>query len=91
MLASLYMYFRGSPSLSQLTMTKVYHNFSMQALNKSDVSIRLEFIAVLDLVKNRVQLLSDRIEAAIVSTKESDRYFAFFLDEKKRSNKIWMK
>ena len=63
----------------------------MQALNKSDVSIRLEFIAVLDLVKNRVQLLSDRIEAAIVSTKESDRYFAFFLDEKKRSNKIWMK
>ena len=29
-----------------------------------------------------VQLLNDRIEAAIVITKDSDRYFASFLDKK---------
>ena len=61
-----------------------YHNLSLQALSKSDDSIRLEFIAIVDLVKNIAQLLNDRTEAAIVSTKESDRYFASFLDEKEK-------
>ena len=76
------MYLGGSPSRSQRTMTEFYHNFSMQALSKSDDSVRLEFIANVDLVRNMVQLLNDRIEAAIVITKESDRYFASFLDKK---------
>ena len=33
------------------------------------------------------QILNDRIEAAIVSTKESGRYFAFFLDEKEKEQR----
>ena len=82
--ASLYMYLGGSPSLSQRTMTEFYHNLSLQALSKSDDSIRLEFIAIVDLVKNIAQLLNDRIEAAIVCTKESEKYFASFLDEKEK-------
>ena len=85
------MYLGDSPSLSQRTMTEFYHNLPMQALSKSGDSVRLKFIAIVDLVKNIAQLLNDRNEAAIVITKESDRYFASFLDEKKRSNKIWMK
>ena len=56
----------------------------MQALSKSDDSVRLEFIANVDLVRNMVQLLNDRIEAAVVITKESDRYFASFLDKKRK-------
>ena len=56
----------------------------MQALSKSNDSVRLELIAIVDLVKNIAQLLNDRTEAAIVSTKESDRYFASFLDEKEK-------
>ena len=91
MLASLLMYLGGSSSLSQRTMTEFYHYLPMQALSKSGDSVRLKFIAIVDLVKNIAQLLNDRNEAAIVITKESDRYFASFLDEKKRSNKIWMK
>ena len=79
MLASLLMYFGGSPSLSQRTMTEFYHNLSIQALSKSGGSVRLKFIATVDLVKNIAQLLNDRNEAAIVITKESDRYFASFL------------
>ena len=75
-LASLHMYLRGSPSLSQRTMTEFYYNLSMQD--------RLEFIAIVDLVKNIAQLFNDRIEAAIVSTKESVRYFASFLDKKEK-------
>ena len=70
------MYLRGSPSLSQRTMTEFYYNLSMQD--------RLEFIAIVDLVKNIAQLFNDRIEAAIVSTKESVRYFASFLDKKEK-------
>ena len=62
----------------------------MQALSKSDDSVRLEFIAIVYLVKNIAQLLNDSIEAAIVSTEESDKYFASFLDKKERSSKIWM-
>ena len=62
----------------------------MQALSKSDDSVRLEFIATVYLVKNIAQLLNDSIEAAIVSTEESDKYFASFLDKKERSSKIWM-
>ena len=62
----------------------------MQALSKSDDSVRLEFIAIAYLVKNIAQLLNDSIEAAIVSTAESDKYFASFLDKKERSSKIWM-
>ena len=72
------MYLGGSPSLSQRTMTEFNHNLSMQALSKSDDSVRLEFIAIVDLVKTIVQLLNDRIEAVIVSCKESGRYFASF-------------
>ena len=56
----------------------------MQALSKSDNNVRLEFIAIVDLVKDIVQLLNDRTEAAIVSTKENNRYFASFLDEKEK-------
>ena len=56
----------------------------MQALSKSNDSVRLELIAIVDLVKNIAQLLNDRTEAAIVSTKESDRYFASFLDQKEK-------
>ena len=78
------MYLGGSPSLSQRTMTKFYHNLSMQALSKSDDSARPEFIAIVNLFKNIAQLLNDRIDAAIVSTKESDRYFASLLDEKEK-------
>ena len=84
MLTSLHMYLGGSPSLSQRTMTEFCHNLSMQALSKSDNNVRLEFIAIVDLVKDIVQLLDDRTEAAIVSTKENDRYFASFLDEKEK-------
>ena len=78
------MYLGGSPSLSQRAMTKFYHNLSMQALSKSDESVRPEFIAIVNLFKNIAQLLNDRIDAAIVSTKESDRYFASLLDEKEK-------
>ena len=91
MLDSLHMYLGSSPSHSERTMTKFYHNLSIQALSKSGDSVRQEFIAIVDLVKNIAQLLNDRNEAAIVITKESDRFFASFLDEKKTSNKIWMK
>ena len=70
MLGSLHMYLGGSPSLSQWTMTEFYHNLSMQALSKPNHIVRLEFIAIADLVKNIAQLLNDRIEAAIVSTKK---------------------
>ena len=41
----------------------------MQALSKSDESVRPEFIAIVNLFKNIAQLLNDRIDAAIVSTK----------------------
>ena len=51
------MYLGGSPSLSQRTMTKFYHNLSMQALSKSDDSVRPEFIAIVNLFKNIAQLL----------------------------------
>ena len=78
------MYLGGSPSLSQRTMTKFYHNLSMQALSKSDDSVRPDFIAIVNLFKNIAQLLNDRIDAAIVSTKESDRCFASLLDEKEK-------
>ena len=84
MFTSLHMYLGCSPSLSQRTMTKFYHNLSMQALSKSDDSVRPEFIAIVNLFKNIAQLLNDRIDAAIVSTKESDRYFASLLDEKEK-------
>ena len=50
------MYFGGSPSLSQRKMTEFYHNLSVQALSKSDDSVRLEFIAIVDLVKYIVQI-----------------------------------
>ena len=56
----------------------------MQALSKSDDSVRLEFIAIADLVKIIAQLLNDTVVAAIVSTEESDRYFASFLNEKEK-------
>ena len=56
----------------------------MQALSKSDDSVRLEFIAIVDQVKNIAQHLNDRIEAAVVSTKESDRLFASTLNEKEK-------
>ena len=72
------MYLGGSPSLSQRTMTEFSHNLSMQTLSKSDDSVRLEFIAIVDIFKNIAQLLNDRIEAATVSCKESGRYFASF-------------
>ena len=48
---------------------------------------RLEFTRIYligDLVKNIEQLSNDRIEAAIISTKESDRHFTSFLDEKEK-------
>ena len=70
MLGSLHMYLGGSPSLSQWTMTEFCDNLSMQALSKSNHIVRLEFIAIVDLVQNIAQLLNDRIEAAIVSTKK---------------------
>ena len=54
----------------------------MQALSKSDDIVRPEFIAIVNLFKNIE--LNDRIDAAIVSTKESDRYFASLLDEKEK-------
>ena len=44
----------------------------MQALSKSGDSIRLEFIVIVDLVKNIAQLLNDTIEAANVSIEESE-------------------
>ena len=92
MLASLHMYLGGSPCISEKTVTEFYHNLSMQALSKLDGGERLEFIAIVDLVKTIAQLLNDNIEAAIVSTEESERYFTSFLNEKKkRSSKIWMK
>ena len=56
----------------------------MQALSKSDDSVRLEFIAIVDQVKNIAQHLNDRIEAAVVSTKESDRLFTSTLNEKEK-------
>ena len=56
----------------------------MQALSKSDDSVRPEFIAIVNLFKNIAQLLNDRIDAAIVSIKESDRCFASLLDEKEK-------
>ena len=69
-------------------MTEFYHNLSIQALSKSDDSVRLEFVAIVDLVKNIAQVLNDSTEAAIVRTGESDRYFASFLDknEKEQQN-----
>ena len=51
MLASLDIYLGGSPSLSQRTMTEFYHNLSRQALSKSDDSVKLECIAIVDLKK----------------------------------------
>ena len=74
MLDSLHMYLGSSPSHSERTMTKFYHNLSIQALSKSGDSVRQEFIAIVDLVKNIAQLLNDRTEAAIVSTQEKDKY-----------------
>ena len=56
----------------------------MQALSKSDDSVRLEFIAIADLVKIIAQLLNDTVVAAIVSTEESDRYFASFFKRKRK-------
>ena len=56
----------------------------MQALTKSCDSIRLEFIVIVDLVKNIAQLLNDSTEAATISIEESDRYFAPLLDKKKK-------
>ena len=66
------MYLGGSPSLSQITLTEFYHNLSMQALSKSNDSLRLKFIVTVGLVKNIAQLINDSNEAAIVSTEESD-------------------
>ena len=74
MLDSLHMYLGSSPSHSERTMTKFYHNLSIQALSKSGDSVRQEFIAIVDLVKNIAQLLNDRTETAIVSTEEKDKY-----------------
>ena len=56
----------------------------MQALRKSNDRVRLEFIAIFDLVKNIAQLPNDNVEAAIVSAEENERYFASFLDEKEK-------
>ena len=84
MLTSLHMYLGGSPSLLQRTMTEFYHNLYMLAISKSDDIVRLEFIAVINLVKNIVQHLNDSIETAIVSTKESHIYFASFLNKKEK-------
>ena len=84
MLASLHMYLGSNPSLLQRTVTEFYHNLSMQALSKSDDCVRLEFSAMVNLTKHIAQHLNDNTEAAIVSTKESDRYFASFLDEKEK-------
>ena len=84
MLASLHMCLGASPSLSQRTMTEFYHNLSIQALSKSNDSVRLEFVAIVDLVKNIAQVLNDSTEAAIVRTGESDRYFESFLDKKEK-------
>ena len=50
------MYLGGSLSVSQRTMTEFYYNLSMQALSKSDDSVRLEFIIIVDLIKNIAQL-----------------------------------
>ena len=58
MLAFLHMYLGGSSSLSLRTMTECYHNLFRQALSKSDDSVRLEFIAIVDLVKNIPQVLN---------------------------------
>ena len=52
----------------------------MQALSKLGDSVRLEFNAIADLVKNIAQLLNDTVVVAIVSTEESDRYFASFVN-----------
>ena len=52
------MYLGGSSSLSLRTMTECYHNLFRQALSKSDDSVRLEFIAIVDLVKNIPQVLN---------------------------------
>ena len=46
-------------------MTECYYNLFRQALSKSDDSVRLEFIAIVDLVKNIAQVLNYRIEATI--------------------------
>ena len=54
--------------------------FSVQALSKLGDSVRLEFNAIADLVKNIAQLLNDTVVVAIVSTEESDRYFASFVN-----------
>ena len=84
MLASLHVYVGGSRALSQKVMTVFYHSLSMQAFSISNDRVILGFDAITDLVKNIVQLLRDNIEAAIISTRKSDKHFANFLDRQER-------
>ena len=59
------MYLEGSSSLSQRVMTEFYHNLSMQALSKSNDSVRLEFIAIVDSdEKEKEQQNMDEIDKA---------------------------
>ena len=73
MLTSLHMYLGGSHGLSQRTMTGFEKKNYMQALSKSGDSIRLEFIVIVDLVKNIAHLLKIALKLPpLVSKKVAD-------------------
>ena len=48
------------------------------------VVVILEFDTIVDLVKKIAQRLRDNVEAAIISTRESNKHFADLLDRQER-------
>ena len=92
-LASFHMYLGGSLNISKKALTEFYHNLSMQALSISSDQAMLKFDAIVELVKSIAQLLRDNVEAAIVCTRENDRFFASVLakTEKNKNSLIQTK
>ena len=56
-LAALNIHLGGDTELSRKTMTELLHNMSMQALNREDDNILLDFESITDLVTNIIALL----------------------------------
>ena len=92
-LASFHVYLGGSLNISKKAPTEFYHNLSMQALSISSDQTMLKFDAIVELVKSIAQLLRDNVEAAIVHTRENDRFFASVLakTEKNKNSLIQTK
>ena len=59
-LAALNIHLGGDTELSRKTMTELLHNMSMQALNREDDNILLDFENITDLVTNIIALLREQ-------------------------------